>query len=103
MAELAWHATPSGTNPNDSVFWAKFDLPQFLACCQGRAKPPINLPETHGLILFSVAVSGPDRAFYECRPGVLFGYTHVLNSLGTLAESDEIYRNPRSQGPRVDR
>jgi hypothetical protein len=94
VAGLVWHATPGGNSPDDSVFWAKFDLPQFLACCQGRTKPPISLPEAHGLVLFSVAVPKPDPAFYECRPGVPLGYPDALSSLGTLGEFDEIYHNP---------
>lgn len=94
VAGLAWHATPGGTNPDDSVFWARFDLPQFLACCQDRAKPPISLPETHGLVLFSVAVPRPDPAFYESNPGVPLGYPDALNSLGLLEEFEERYRDP---------
>ena len=91
---LVWHATPGGTNPSDSVFWAKFDLPQFLACRPGWAKPPTSLPETHGLVLFSVAVPRPDSSFYAARPGVPLGYTGALSSLGALDEFHEIYHDP---------
>ena len=94
VAGLVWHATPGGTAPNDAVFWAKFDLPQFLACRPGWAKPPINLPEVHGLILFSIAVVGPDPAFYEARPGIPLGSPNALNSLGILDEYGEAFRDP---------
>jgi len=91
---LVWHATPGGVDPNDPVFWARFDLSPFLACRTAWAKPPINLPETHGLVLFSVAVPRPDPSFYELRPGVPLGVPDALNSLGVLDEVDPAYRDP---------
>ena len=84
VAGLVWHATPGGTGPDDPVFWAKFDLTQFLACRSGWAKPPINLPEVHGSVLFSIAVARPDPSFYAARPGIPLGSPDALNSLGNL-------------------
>ena len=53
---LVWHATPGGTQPDDPIFWAGFDLSRFLACSQGHGRPRVDLPETYGLVLFSIAV-----------------------------------------------
>ena len=94
VAGLVWHATPGGTDPDDAVFWAKFDLPQFLACRSGWARPPVNLPETHGFVLFSIAVPRPDPAFYEAKRGVSLGIPDTLSSLGNLDEYGEPYRDP---------
>ncbi len=91
---LVWHATPGGTGPDDPVFWAKFDLPQFLACRSGWAKPPLNLPEMHGLVLFSVAVARPDPAFYAAKAGTPLGRPDALNSLGNLDGYGDAYRDP---------
>jgi len=94
VAGLVWHATPGGTDPDDSAFWARFDLPQFLACRSEWAKPPIDLPEVYGFVLFSVIVPRPDAQFYATRPGVPLGTPDALNSLGNLKPFDEAYRDP---------
>jgi hypothetical protein len=89
---LVWHATPGGSEPHDPVLWAKFDLPHFLACSGGWAKPRVNLPELHGFVLFSVAVPEPPPEFYADQPGVALGSPVALNSLATFdpaAVSDE--------------
>jgi len=94
VAGLVWHATPGGTDPEDPVFWARFDLPQFLACRPGWAKPPVNLPELHGFVLLSIAVPRPEPAFYEANRGVPLGFPDALSSLGNLNEYGETYRAP---------
>jgi len=94
VAGLVWHATPGGTGPDDPVFWAGFDLPQFLASRSGWAKPPINLPEVHGLVFFSIAVARPDPSFYVTRPGIPLGCPDALSSLGNLDGYGESYRDP---------
>ncbi len=94
VAGLVWHATPGGTGPDDPIFWARFDLPQFLACQPGWARPPVNLPETHGMVMFSIVVPRPDPSFYEANPGVPLGFPDALNSLGNLDDRCEEYRDP---------
>ena len=94
VAGLVWHATPGGTDPDDPVFWARFDLPQFLACRPGWAKPPIDLPEEHGLILFSIAVPRPAVAFYESCTGISVGFPDALSSLGNPGALDASYHDP---------
>ncbi|GEM_PF-5454158 len=94
MAGLVWHATPGGTAPDDPIFWARFDLPQFLACQPGWAKSPINLPEMYGMILFSVAVARPNPAFYAAQTDTPLGYPDALSSLGNLGHAAAIFRDP---------
>ena len=94
VAGLVWHATPGGIDPDDPVFWARFDLPQFLACQPGWSEPSINLPEEHGLVLFSVAVPRPEAAFYAARPGIPLGYPDALSSLGNQDALGTKYEDP---------
>jgi len=81
---LVWHATPGGSEPHDPVLWARFDLPRFLTCSGGWAKPRVNLPEMHGFVLFSIAIPEPEPAFYTSQPGIALGSPVALSSLTTF-------------------
>ena len=94
---LVWHATPGGTDPDDSAFWARFDLPKFLACRTLWGRPPTNLAETHGMTLFSIAVPRPAASFYEARSGEPLGLPDAISSFGRLESIDQTYRNPDLQ------
>lgn len=94
IAGLVWHATPGGADPDDPAFWARFDLPQFLACRSEWARPPVNLPEARGFVLFSVVIPRPDPAFYVGNAGSAIGFPDALSSLGLLDGIAEAYRDP---------
>lgn len=81
---LIWHATAGDSQPDDPVFWARFDLGTFLACSSGILGPRVNLPELHGMVLFSIAVPEPLPAFYEEHAGEALGTPVALSSLLTF-------------------
>lgn len=94
---IVWHATPGGSEPDDAVFWARFDLPQFLACkSAGWPRRTVNLPDLFGLALVSVAVPAPPRGFYAVHEGDPLGQPTSLSSLGVFERLDVpmLCRNP---------
>lgn len=93
---LVWHATPGDSEPDDPVFWAKFDLGTFLACNDGISSPRVNLPEKHGLVLFSIAVPEPLPTFYDQHTGMPLGTPAALTSLQPFQsfDVDELFLDP---------
>ena len=94
---IVWHATPGGSEPDDAGFWARFDLPQFLACkSAGWPQRTVNLPDLFGLALVSVAVPAPPQTFYAGREGDPLGQPTSLSSLGVFERLDApmLYHNP---------
>ena len=94
---IVWHATPGGTRPDDEIFWARFDLRQFLACKTASwPQRTVSLPEVFGLALISVAVPMPPPAFYADRDGLPLGQPVSLSSLGVFEDLgvEEVYCDP---------